>query len=90
MDLAVKPLFYMLAQHGPWNHHVEIFGSMRYFEVVEWLSENGYRNNVAYEVIEPSAGVGTKKGMLVDKQKLKFIILFNDSKLATYVKTVWG
>lgn len=80
----------MLAQHGPWQHHVEIFGSTNYFEAIDWLSQNGHKHLASYEVIEPKVGVGTKKDMTTDRQKMKFIFLFNEPSLASYIKMVWG
>lgn len=62
--MALKPLFYMLAQHGPWSHHVRVQGVETMLEVEKWLHETGKKLNVDWEsLVENIEHKGTKKSM---------------------------
>lgn len=102
----MKPLFYMLAKHGPWAHHVRVNGVETMLEVEKWLNESGKKLNVDYEsLVEPIEHRGTKKYLIpvtstrpsgrtavVQKaqQSVEPIIFFNDPSIATYIKLTWG
>ena len=80
----------MLAKHGPWEHHVEINGSQRFIEVCNFLETEGWAEPKDYEIIEPNMGVGTKKSMTVNHQKLKYIFLMRDRNLSLMIKLKFG
>ena len=101
-----KPLFYMLAQHGPWAYHVRVKGVETMLEVEKWLNNTGRKLNVDYEsLVENIEHKNTKKTfvpvttvrpsgrtrtMPQAVQSVEPILFFNDPSIATYVKLTWG
>jgi hypothetical protein len=99
-----KPLFYMLANHGPWAYHVKIKGSKVCDEVLEWLVAQGKTDPRDYEIInitQPTMDIKTFVGVTSPMGKrirlprtntnvLETVFFFNDSSLATYIKLTWG
>lgn len=81
----MKPLFYHLAKHGPWNHHVRIMGSEAYNELCSWLLNNGKHMLSDWESI--NYDIGAKN---TGRQAMQHIFFFNDARLASYVKLTWG
>lgn len=101
--MALKPLFYMLAKHGPWNHHVRVSSVSIMLDVENWLNSTGKVLNVDYEsLIERIEHKTTKKTFVPNlspsryspraqvTQSVEPIIFFNDPNIATYVKLTWG
>lgn len=63
--MALKPLFYMLAKHGPWSHHVRVQGVETMLEVEKWLYSTGKKLNVDWEsLVENIEHRHTKKNMV--------------------------
>lgn len=94
-----KPLFYMLAQHGPWTHHVRVKGVETMLEVEKWLNSTGRKLNVDYEsLVENIEHKNTKKTFVPSRSgqatktvtSVEPILFFNDPSIATYVKLTWG
>lgn len=102
----MKPGFYMLAKHGPWEKHVRTKGMDAMQEAVMWLARQGKAENIDYEVliedIENKNSVKTfvpaRPGSSAARQgiagsfviKPEPIMFFNDTGLASYVKLTWG
>lgn len=103
--MALKPLFYLLAQHGPWSHHVRVKDTTTLGEALLWLDQQGKVQDKDYEVlVEHIEHRQTKTvmmpGQLSGKTTMSLqprvsksvepIIFINDSSLATYIKMTWG
>ena len=92
----MKPLFYMLASRGPWSHHVRFFRRDYFESACNWLAVNKKQSD--YEIfiksIEHKATETTTfqnaKGNTVNHKSIEPVILFNDPKLASFVKLSWG
>jgi hypothetical protein len=85
----------MLADDGPWEHHVKVTGSEAYVEIVDWLSSQGLRKGKDWQFIKDDTGFSKHSLRISYNAKripviLKWIFFFNDPKLATYVKLTWG
>jgi hypothetical protein len=101
-DMALKPLFYMLAKHGPWFHHVRVPNILVSTQVEQWLIETGRVEFKDFEVLtERIETKNTKKASLPTPMaaavrwrdhyaSIEPIIFFNDPTIATYVKLTWG
>lgn len=81
----MKPLYYFLAQHGPWDLHVEIKGHVKYMEALDHMINIGKKENVDFEIINYE--VQTKKS---NQPKHTHIILFRDRSLFTQIKMMFG
>ena len=84
----MKPMFYHLAKHGPWEHHVRTNGSNNFNEICEWLLESGYKFTKDWFYINYDMGCKTEK--VLGKMVMNPIFFFNDPQLASYVKLTWG
>ena len=94
--MALKPLFYMLAQHGPWEYHVRVKKPGSYLEAVDWLAQMGKTHTVDYEttnydIDHKKKDVGFLPGSTSKKlMYMETIFFFNDLGTANYVKLRWG
>ena len=104
--VALKPLFYMLAKHGPWTRHVRVKGTDAMNEAVMWLAQQGKVENIDFEILieniehrntkKVSVSVtttrpsGRKATIARAVQSVEPIMFFNEASLASYVKLTWG
>ena len=102
----MKPLFYFLAKHGPWSHHVRVASVSVSEEVEAWLVAQGKKHGVDYEVLIEGIEHKKTKTTQVTKSRqiphggvhitveqvrsIEPIIFFKDAGTATYVKLTWG
>ena len=102
----MKPGFYMLAKHGPWERHVRVKSTDAMNEAVMWLAGQGKAENIDFEIlIEKIEHKNTKKTfvpvtrtrpsgrtttMNQAVQSVEPIMFFNEASLASYVKLTWG
>ena len=50
----MKPLFYLLAKHGPWEHHVRLKTIVKSEAAEHWLLAQGRKYAVDFEIlVEP-------------------------------------
>ena len=104
--MALKPLFYMLAKHGPWSHHIRVKNTSVLEEVEAWLISSGKKENVDYEVLIQAiehrhtkktfvpftitSSGGRTSTMPLPQQQVEPILFLNDLGAATYIKLTWG
>jgi hypothetical protein len=86
----MKPLFYMLAQHGPWTCHVRFTSSEAFNKACEWLYEGGKVEAVDFETLVSGIQNGSRYAGDTSVNTLDRLIFFKDTKLASYVKLTWG
>jgi hypothetical protein len=92
----------MLAKHGPWLHHVRISKSVNFVSAVEWLTKQGKKQDIDYEIliekiehrntqiVQPGKTSGSKQFTNPTVKAIEPILFFNDASLASYVKLTWG
>ena len=87
----MKPGFYMLAKHGPWNHHVRVRNIQASNEADAWLVSQGKKYIEDFEVLLENIQHKTSKQITGSWQLYpQPILFFNDASLASYVKLTWS
>lgn len=99
----MKPGFYMLAKHGPWEKHVRTKTLDSMNEAVMWLARQGKIENVDFEILVEDiqtknskkvfAPARTVNGRNIPARQVSVtqpIMFFNDASIASYVKLTWG
>lgn len=105
-DVALgKPLFHMLAKHGPWEFHVRVKSLDAMNDAVIWLVNQAKIENTDFEVLVEAIQVKSAKKVFSPSfsstrkttgpirrysAPIQPIMFFNDPKLASYVKLTWG
>ena len=78
-----KPLFYLLAKHGPWKTHVRVSSMMDVTLVIDWLNDQYLVCDKDYELLLENI-----QHPRLSKQHP--IIFLNDLTVAAYIKLSWG
>lgn len=99
----MKPGFYMLAKHGPWEKHVRTKTLDNMDEAVMWLARQGKVENIDFEVLVEDIQIKNSKKVFTPARTvngrsiptrqvsvIQPIMFFNDASLASYVKLTWG
>lgn len=94
----MKPLFYMLAKHGPWAYHVRVKSTDVMNEIVMWMASNRKAEDIDYEILIEGIEnkmtrrtvIQTPSGLNKTMTSIEPIFFLNDASIATYIKLTWG